>query len=150
MTMGLSFMFQAVGDGAKKLGEALTESKVKTPDILHYLWVVEVPGIADPSGHKTFLLTTVYDESFEAYISDLVQADYENTGGLFFDGAAKSIVGLQDMVPVHEHLSEFVHFIAQHDLTQTNPAGKFTAFYPWTVALIHAKLGPHQAPAVEE
>jgi hypothetical protein len=139
MSKGLSFLFQGLDAGAHKLAEGLSSGAAKAPDILHYLWLVEVPGLPAPPGFKNFLLTTVYDESFEAYISDLVKAD---THG-FFDAAARAINGLEKMVPVKDHLSDFINFVAKHDLTQTHSAGPgFVQFYPWTVALIHEKLGP--------
>ncbi|SFU90742.1 hypothetical protein [Pseudoduganella namucuonensis] len=144
MAKGLSFLFEARGTSAQNLVQGLSQGTGNGPDILHYLWLVEIPAPVYKDDHKTYLLTTVYDENFEAYIGDLVKADFEKTGGKFFDAAAQGIEGLQAMVPVHKHLSEFINFVAQHDLTQTNPAGPFTQFYPWTAALIHSKLGPHQ------
>jgi hypothetical protein len=147
MANGLSFMFNARAGGAEHLLKGLSQAlpqaaaAVAGPDILHYAWLVEVPGLTGKDGQKTYLLTTVYDELFGPYIEKLVNADFRNNDGLFFDSAARAIDGMQAMVPVHKHLSEFIKFIGDRDLTQSHPAGGFKEFYPWTVARIHQKLG---------
>ena len=141
MASGLSFLFQAKTGTSKRIAEAFTTNPVgpSAPDILHYLWAVEVPGMDAPDGYANVLLTTVYDEQFEPYIEDLVKADPEP-----FNLAASQIFGAEGLIPVQDHLSEFVEFVRKHDLTQVHPAGPFKAFYPWTAALIHERLGPHE------
>jgi hypothetical protein len=143
MTAGLSFLFQAKDFGVAKTlaGAVMPEQSAPGPDILHYLWLVEVPAVPAPSGYKSFLLTTVYDEDFTSYIQDLV-----NNNPAPFNAAAAEILGFENVagkLPQADALQEFIALIAERDLTQTNPVNAFVAFYPWTAAYIHAKLGPH-------
>lgn len=141
MTSGLSFLFQA----KTNVGPALLEGigggggAAPAPDILHYLWLVALPQIQAPTGYMTFLLTTVYDEDFTAYISDLVNNTPEP-----FNKAAAGILGFENVagkLPQPDALQEFIALIAAQDLTQTSPVGAFVPFYPFTAAAIHAAMG---------
>jgi hypothetical protein len=141
-------MFQAKVEAAAALhGAITTKSKGPAPDILHYLWLVTVPGVTAPAGYTTFLLTTVYDEDFKSYIGDLV-----NNNPTPFNQAAAGILGFEEIdnkLPDKAVLSRFITLIGERDLTQTHPVGapSFIPFYPWSAAAIHKHM--HGGPAPE-
>jgi hypothetical protein len=149
MPSGLSFLFQATLPGAKSLHEALTVKapaptpapKAPPPDILHYLWLVKIPEVPATAPYESYLLTTVYDEDFKAYIGDLVN---NNPGP--FNLAAYGIQGFEGVagkLPEKAALTEFIRLIGERDLTQLHPVGKppFLPFYPWSAIQIHRKMG---------
>lgn len=143
MTAGLSFLFQAKKPAADALVSVLSAPpptpKTPAPDILHYIWTVAVPQVPAPEGYFSVLLTTVYDENFTAYISDLVR---NNPGP--FNAAAAGILGFEGInnrLPDPAALQEFIALIAERDLTQTSPLGAFIPFYPFTAAAIHKHMG---------
>ena len=106
------------------------------PQILHYVWAVDMTSYAPPkTGQSTILLTTVYDEDFASYIKDLVVANPTP-----FNAATKVIVGLEGMAPVEQHLDAFVQFVREHDLTDggTTP---FSEAYSWSVVAIVNAMG---------
>jgi hypothetical protein len=107
----------------------------KGPNILHYVWVVPVPGLNDPKGQMSVLLTTVYDEDFASYIRDLVVAN-----PALFNAAADKIVGLKDLKPVENNISAFIEWVRAHDLTKGGVL-PFTQAYRYTVAQIQDALG---------
>lgn len=115
-----------------------------SPQILHYAWAIDVSDRIPPktAGNHSVLLTTVYDEDFSDYISDLVTA---NPGP--FNLAAKAIVGLQDLTPVEsaENLPKFIQFVKDNDLNKGG-AGNPTWFqaYDANVVTILACLPPSQ------
>jgi hypothetical protein len=149
MPAGLSFVFQAKVPAAHALVEALSPKAAAaanppSPDILHYIWTVELPSATTPKGYVGVLLTTVYDEDFTAYISDLV-----NANPAAFNAAAAGILGFEGInnrLPDPDALQEFIALIAARDLTQTHPLHQpglpgFIPFYPFTVAAIHKHMG---------
>ena len=119
MAQGLNLVIEITGlgdgDPAGDLVQALAPAGGGTgPKILHYAWAVNVSGKIPPkTGIATILLTTVYDEDFSDYISDLVTANPEP-----FNKAAKSIVGLEGLIPVEtpENLPKFIQFVKDNDL----------------------------------
>lgn len=154
MTSGLSFLFQAKPGVGPAFMQSLggggdtgdTANAGPAPDILHYLWLVAVPQIPAPSGYATLLLTTVYDEDFTAYISDLVNNSPDG-----FNHAAAGILGFENVagkLPQPDALQEFIALIAERDLTQQSAIGNFVPFYPFTAAAIHAAMGG--GPAADE
>jgi len=104
------------------------------PNILHYVWAVPVPGLNDPAGQHSVLLTTVYDEDFESYIRDLVLANPP-----LFNNAADLIVGLKELKPVEDNIPAFIQWVREHDLTQGGTL-PFTQAYPYTVVQIQGAL----------
>src|SRR5436853_6392758 len=76
------------------------------PNILHYVWTVPVPGMNDPEGQMSVLLTTVYDEDFDSYIRDLVVAN-----PTLFNKAADRIVGLKELKPVENNIPAFIEWV---------------------------------------
>lgn len=139
MVAGLSFLFQAKDAlTAKNFASAI--SPPADPDILHYAWLVSVPAIpSTKKGYQWYLLSTVYDEDFTAYIGDLVKKN-----PAFFNIAAASIDGFESVagkLPDPAALQKFISLIGERDLTQGSPVGPFTAFYGWTAAYIHDQLG---------
>jgi hypothetical protein len=137
MAHGLSMLFEVKDvKSATSLVEAFAPDG-GGPNILHYVWVVEMPNPNPKPGISTLLLTTVYDEEFTPYIRDLVLANPAP-----FNAAAKVIVGAEDLIPVEsaQNLPKFIDFVRQHDLTQggTTP---FTQSYPYTVVQIQEALG---------
>jgi len=160
MPAGLSFLFQATLPAAKSLHEALTAKPPPAPkptptptptpgpapDILHYLWLVKIPQVPATAPYESYLLTTVYDEDFKAYIGDLVN----NKPGPF-NLAAAGIQGFEKVagkLPGKAALTEFIRLIAERDLTQLHPVGKppFLPFYPWSAIQIHKKMGGGPTP----
>jgi hypothetical protein len=119
MAQGLNLVIEITtaaegGDPAADLVQGLTQGAGTGPQILHYAWAVNVSAKIPPkTGIATVLLTTVYDEDFADYISDLVTA---NPGP--FNKAAASIVGLQGLRPVEspENLPKFIQFVKDNDL----------------------------------
>lgn len=137
MAQGLSLLIQVRGQAsaASGLTNALSANAGGDgPNILHYVWSVPVPRQDDPPGVVTVLLTTVYDEDFQSYIRDLVLANPKP-----FNDAAKLIVGLEDMTPVEDHLSDFIEFVREHDLTQGGTL-PFVQAYPYTVVAIEDRF----------
>ncbi len=144
MAQGLNLVIEitAPGDGdpAGDLVQALTPTGGGTgPQILHYAWAVNVSDKIPPkTGFATVLLTTVYDEDFSDYISDLVTAN-----PALFNKAAGSIVGLQDLRPVEspENLPKFIQFVKDNDLNKGG-AGNPTWFeaYDANVVTVLAAL----------
>jgi len=137
MAHGLSLLIQVkTGDPKAALTEGFTPKEGAGPDILHYVWAVDLPNPNPTPGTATVLLTTVYDEEFAPYIRDLVLANPAP-----FNTAAKFIVGLQDLVPVEkpENLPRFIEFVREHDLTKggTKP---FIQAYPYTVVQIKSRF----------
>jgi hypothetical protein len=140
MAHGLSFLFEVrtgiakTSDAGASLVEGFTPGANSSPDILHYVWAVDVPNPNQPPNTKTVLLTTVYDEQFEPYIRDLVLANPTP-----FNLAAKIIIGMEGFIPVESptNLPKFIEFVREHDLTHggTTP---FTEAYPYTVTQIKA------------
>jgi hypothetical protein len=122
------------------LSQALTSGGGSGPQILHYLWPLDVTAVCPPKvGASTLLLTTVYDEDFADYISDLVTAN-----PALFNMAAHAIVGLQDLIPVEsaENLPKFIEFVREHDLTKGGTAPGFWQAYDANVVTILANLPP--------
>jgi hypothetical protein len=115
------------------------------PQILHYVWAVDLTAhVAPNAGINTILLTTVYDEDFESYISELVLANPEP-----FNAAAEIIVGLKGLIPVQNNLAAFINFVREHDLTY---GGKlpFSEAYTWSVVQIVGAIGNGQNPAASD
>ena len=151
MTSSLSFLFQAkagtgqdlasaIGAGASPAAASDT-APAETVQILHYIWLLELPIAAplSPPGYTTFLLNTVYDEDFTSYISKLVKANPTP-----FNNAAKTILGFEGIdgkLPDPAAMQEFIALIAQRDLTQTAQVGPLIAFYPYTAAAIISTMG---------
>jgi hypothetical protein len=142
MAQGLSLLIQ-VENGGPQTGSIIAkafQTQTASPDILHYVWAVEMPPPAGaaPSKTTTVLLTTVYDEQFEPYIRDLVLAN-----PALFNAAAKIIVGLQNLIPVESptNLPKFIDFVRQHDLTKGGTLPGFTQAYKYTVVQIKNALG---------
>jgi hypothetical protein len=140
MPAGLSFLFQAKVTSAQALHGALSDapSPPADPDILHYLWMVDLPQISAPEGYMTFLLSTVYDEDFKDYIGDLVSKK-----PALFNAAAAGMLGFESVagkMPDPAATAEFVSLVAARDLAQTNRTSNFVYFYPWTVAAIHQHM----------
>jgi hypothetical protein len=148
VAQGLSLLFEiTAGDGSDDgsdpvtgLSDALTSGGSSSPQILHYAWVVDMTEKVPPkTGIKTLLLTTVYDEDFADYISDLVTANPTP-----FNNAAKIIVGLgKAATPVQspENLPKFIEFVRQNDLTGGGTAPGFFEAYDANVVTILAALG---------
>jgi hypothetical protein len=136
MAQPLSFLFQTVSTSKEHI-EALQKAFTPTessPNILHYAWVVPLPS--PPSSQAGWvLLSTVYDENFESYIADLV-----NANPALFNAAVKQIVGLQNMT-LPQDLSQFTAFILKNDLTNGGQAKGFFQAYDATVVQIVAALG---------
>jgi hypothetical protein len=133
MAHGLSLLIQVKnGNPAASLIEGFTPNANNSPDILHYVWAVEVPNPNSPPGTSTVLLTTVYDEEFAPYIRDLVLANPPP-----FNAAAKMIVGLENLIPVESptNLPLFIDFVRDHDLTHGGET-PFVQAYPYTVVQI--------------
>ena len=106
------------------------------PQILHYVWAVDLTDKVVPTeGQRTILLTTVYDEDFESYISDLVIANPAP-----FNAAAEVIVGLEGLIPVQNNLSAFINFVKQNDLTMGGQL-PFSEAYTWSVVQIVGAMG---------
>jgi hypothetical protein len=144
MAQGLSLLFEIVdpsgATAVEGLTGALSSSDGGSPQILHYAWSVNMTEKCPPKvGVATILLTTVYDENFDDYISDLVTA---NPGP--FNDAAKIIVGLgPSATPVQspENLPKFIDFVRQNDLTNGGTAPGFFQAYDANVVTILAALG---------
>ena len=146
MAQGLNLVIE-VTSGQQSAAGGLVEALAPAagsgtgPQILHYAWGVEVTDRIPPktAGNHTVLLTTVYDEDFADYISDLVTA---NPGP--FNEAANYIVGLQGLTPVQspENLPKFIQFVKDNDLNKGG-AGNPTWFqaYDANVVTILAALG---------
>ncbi|MDB5693485.1 MAG: hypothetical protein JWO81_2548 [Alphaproteobacteria bacterium] len=112
------------------------------PQILHYVWGVDLTALIPPKvGDATLLLSTVYDEAFEPYIRDLVLANPKP-----FNDAAGLIVGLEDLTPVQNNLPAFIDFVRKNDLTHggTTP---FSEAYTWSVSQIVGALGSGWQPS---
>lgn len=142
MAQGLSLLVRVYATSAEEAApaaNALLDSGGSdadgAPNILHYVWTVPVPGLNDPEGQMSVLLTTVYDEDFSSYIRDLVVAN-----PALFNAAADKIVGLKDLKPVEDNIPAFIEWVREHDLTRGG-ALPFTQFYPYTVVQIQAALG---------
>ena len=137
MAHGLSMLFQAKTGSTNEVAALFQPpTPIGNPNIVHYLWVVEIPGQNDPEGISTMLLTTVYDEDFAPYIRDLVLKNAST-----FDNATKIIVGLEDLYPVKDHIPEFIKWVGDHDLTQKSPASPFLQSYSWTCIQIYDSIG---------
>jgi hypothetical protein len=142
MAQGLSLLVQVYATSAQEAAPAAT-ALLETgdsagdggPNILHYVWTVPVPGLNDPPGQFSVLLTTVYDEDFDSYIRDLVIANPP-----LFNAAADKIVGLKDLKPVEDNIPAFIEWVRKHDLTQGGTL-PFTQAYPYTVVQIQGALG---------
>jgi hypothetical protein len=135
MAQPLSFLFQ-IANTSKEHLETLRKAFTPTassPNILHYAWAVPLPS--PPSQAGWVLLSTVYDENFESYIADLV-----NANPALFNAAVKQIVGLQNMT-LPQDLSQFTAFILKNDLTNGGQAKGFFQAYDATVVQIEAALG---------
>jgi len=135
MAQPLSFLFQVASTSKEHL-QALQKAFTPTadsPNILHYAWAV--PLSSPPSQPGWVLLSTVYDENFESYLADLVNA---NPG--LFNSAVKHIVGMQNMT-LPQDLSQFTAFILAHDLTNGGQVPGFFEAYDATVVQISAALG---------
>jgi hypothetical protein len=148
MAQGLNLVIELTSgqeSAAAGLVQALAPAAGGTgPQILHYAWAIDVTDKIPPktAGNHTVLLTTVYDEDFSDYISDLVTA---NPGP--FNYAAASIVGLENLRPVEspENLPKFIQFVMDNDLNKggaDNPTW-FQA-YSANVVTILACLPPSQ------
>lgn len=112
------------------------------PQILHYVWAVDLTDKVLPApGLRTILLTTVYDEDFESYISDLVTANPDG-----FNAAAKIIKGLEGLIPVQNNLAAFINFVRANDLTMGGTL-PFSEAYPWTVVQIAYAMGSDGSPS---
>jgi len=141
MAQGLSLLVRVYTDKIEEAAPAAAallgvgETAANGPNILHYVWTVPVPGLNDPPGQMSVLLTTVYDEAFDSYIRDLVVAN-----PMLFNIAAEKIVGLKQLVPVENNIPAFIKWTREHDLTQGGTL-PFTEFYPYTVAQIQGALG---------
>ena len=148
MAQGLNLVIEVIGgqqSAAAGLVEALAPAGGGTgPKILHYAWAIDVSDRIPPrtAGNHSVLLTTVYDEDFADYISDLVTANPAP-----FNYAARSIVGLQDLTPVEspQNLPKFIQFVKDNDLNKGG-AGNPTWFeaYNANVVTILACLPPSQ------
>jgi hypothetical protein len=151
MASGLSLLIQVsagadAGAAAGILGAAPTGEggnphflPTTGPQILHYVWAVDLTEHVAPNpGTSTILLTTVYDEDFDSYISDLVLANPAP-----FNAAAEIIVGLKDLIPVQNNLAAFINFVREHDLTQGGML-PFSEAYTWSVVQIVGAMGNGQ------
>jgi hypothetical protein len=144
MAQGLSLLIQVATGGehlVAGLAEALSSSDGNGgggPQILHYVWPVDMTAQlpANP-GISTILLTTVYDEAFADYISDLV-----TNNPTPFNNAAEVIVGLKDLIPVEsaENLPKFIKFVEEHDLTHGGTAPGFWQAYDANTVTVLAAL----------
>jgi hypothetical protein len=140
MAQPLSFMFNV---HTKASESAATDLKAAfqggqdthpLPNIVHYLWLIQMPDQVDqPADTKCMLLTTVYDEEFGPYVKDIARSH-----PALFDAALPSIVGMEKMVPVLDHLNEFAAFIESHDLTGGGKISTFVQNYSDTVLNIWA------------
>jgi hypothetical protein len=144
MAQGLSLLFEigdpSASDAVNGLTDALSSGSGSSPKILHYAWSVNMTEKCPPKvGVATILLTTVYDEDFDDYISDLVTANPTP-----FNNAAKIIIGLgPSATPVEsaENLPKFIEFVRQNDLTNGGTAPGFFQAYDANVVTILAALG---------
>ncbi len=131
-------------DTAKALIKAFAPPK--PVNVLHYAYAVPL----DLGDNKPrLLLSTIYDEKFEAYIADIVNALPEA-----FDQAAAGIVGMKDLIPIAKNIPAFTKFILENDMTKggtayVNGQGGFFSAYPWTVNQIkaHMPTSPPKAAA---
>jgi hypothetical protein len=143
MAQGLSLLVrvyaqsreEAVAGAMAPLSAEETANGSGGPNILHYVWAVPVPGLDDPEGQHSVLLTTVYDEDFDSYIRDLVLANPP-----LFNNAADLIVGLAELKPVQDNIPAFIQWVREHDLTMGGTL-PFTQAYPYTVVQIQNALG---------
>jgi hypothetical protein len=140
MAQGLSLLIQVTTpEAAHSIAGGFPASN--GPKILHYLWLVPMPAPAhSPAGAPHYvLLTTVYDEQFAPYITDLVLANPD-----FFNNAVKFIVGAENLAPVQspQNLPKFIDFVLKHDLTRGGTVGNFTQAYPYTVVQIENRFKP--------
>lgn len=145
MAQGLSLLIQVEAGGEHHvagLAEALTSSSGNgddgAPQILHYVWPVDMTAkFPSNPGVSTILLTTVYDENFGDYISDLVTYNPAP-----FNAAAHVIVGLKDLIPVEssENLPKFIQFVKDHDLTNGGTAPGFWEAYSANTVTVLAAL----------
>jgi hypothetical protein len=142
MAQGLSLLIQVYATTPQEAAPAAmalldTSDAAGTggPNILHYVWTVPVPGLNDPEGQMSVLLTTVYDEDFDSYIRDLVIGNPP-----LFNAAADKIVGLKDLKPIQDNIPAFIEWVRKRDLTMGG-ALPFTQAYPYTVVQIQGALG---------
>lgn len=136
MANGLSLVLEVIAGSDPNSTVSLQKGfSTGGPTILHYAWVV---GLPSPDGKTRVLLSTVYDEDFTAYITDLV-----NANPALFNNAAPGIVGMNELVPIQDHMSEFVAFVKANDLTQGGSAylGTFFEGYSWTVDQVLTNMG---------
>jgi hypothetical protein len=142
MAQGLSLLIRVYATSPEEAAPAAMQlldtgdaAGTEAPNILHYVWTVPVPGLNDPEGQMSVLLTTVYDEDFSSYIRDLVIANPD-----LFNAAADKIVGLKDLKPVQDNIPAFIEWVREHDLTKGGTL-PFTQLYPYTVVQIQGALG---------
>jgi hypothetical protein len=136
MAQPLSFLFQVNSTGAEHAHHALAKALTAPggPNILHYAWAVPLPAATAPQGNWV-LLSTCYDENFESYIADLV-----NANPALFNAAVKHIVGMENF-ELPRDLSPFTAFILAHDLTKGGQLPGFFEGYPYTCIQIDNALG---------
>jgi hypothetical protein len=139
MAQPLSFLIEVkAGEAphvARRLGEAFTgpAEQHPLPNIVHYLWLLEMPQLANQElGTKHLLLNTVYDEKFKPYVTDIAKQNHV----LFDKYVLPNIIGMEGMVPVLDHLDEFADFIEAHDLTGGGTIPTFKQNYNDTVIAI--------------
>jgi hypothetical protein len=144
---GLSLIVElAIGvehvDAAKALVAAFSPPQDGAVNILHYAWVVPLPLAADDKPRA--LLSTVYDESFEDYIADLVNALPDG-----FNAAADLFVGMAELKPIQNNIPAFTQYLLERDLTQggTSYVGAFFRAYPYTVDQIQGAMEKPPPPS---
>ncbi|MDQ0462795.1 hypothetical protein QO010_000543 [Caulobacter ginsengisoli] len=147
---GLSLVLELVkpADQAKAataLAAAFSPPSDGAVNILHYAWVVFPPVGAD--GRQTALLSTVYDESFEDYIGDLVNALPDG-----FNAAADLFVGMGELKPIQNNIPAFTQYLLERDLTKggTSYFGAFFRAYPYTVDQIQGAMQKPPPPSAAQ
>jgi hypothetical protein len=119
---------------SKHLLKAFAGDPHPLPPTVHYLWLIALPDeVGQPAGTRTMMLTTVYDGPFAPYVQDIARA-----APAVFDQILSQIIGMEKMVPVLQHLTQFTNFIEQHDLTKGGTTPTFLQNYSDTVLQIWA------------
>jgi hypothetical protein len=142
MARGLSLLLEIFQPAAPKTFAKLlapTPGPVKAgPRILHYVWTVDMSARIPPKsgGIGTMLLTTVYDEDFVSYISDLVAANLAGFNALLPEIGQEKLNSLADPA----HLNAFIEFVRKNDLNNGGDNPGFFQAYKQTVDQILAKF----------
>jgi len=93
------------------------------------------PSLQPGAGTGPFVLgvITEYDGDFDAYIQDFVAKV-----GVVFDALLAFTVGGKEITPVADHISKFITYVRQYDLSQQPGAAGLYQAYPQTVQQILA------------